>query len=246
MQLAVADDPLTPTESHVLARRLGLPLWAPPASAPGLLLAWVDGRLTLRRPPPERSTGVNVDFTQATTQRRLQGADLLWKAVRGRRRGPLRVIDATAGLGRDAYVLAARGCEVTLFERSAVVAALLADGLARGRDSGAPQVMQSCARMTLRQGSAEENLPDTGPADVVYLDPMFAQRSSHALAKKEMQLLQELLPEVDEQHTLLDAACAVATLRVVVKRPRKAPPLAGRAPAHRVLGRAIRFDIYPR
>jgi 16S rRNA (guanine1516-N2)-methyltransferase len=41
------------------------------------------------------------------------------------------VIDGTAGLGKDAFVLAGLGCKVTLVERHPVVVALLADGLAR-------------------------------------------------------------------------------------------------------------------
>ncbi|GHM54843.1 hypothetical protein ECZU51_35130 [Escherichia coli] len=38
------------------------------------------------------------------------------------------VVDATAGLGRDAFVLASVGCRVRMLERNPVVAALLDDG----------------------------------------------------------------------------------------------------------------------
>ena len=41
------------------------------------------------------------------------------------------VIDCTAGLGRDAFVLASLGCRVVMLERVTVVHALLNDGLAQ-------------------------------------------------------------------------------------------------------------------
>ena len=43
------------------------------------------------------------------------------------------VLDATAGLGKDAFVLASLGCQMTLIERQPLIAALLEDGLARAR-----------------------------------------------------------------------------------------------------------------
>src|SRR5690554_1818824 len=46
-------------------------------------------------------------------------------------RARLHVLDATAGLGQDAFVLAGLGCQVTMLERNSVIHALLADGLSR-------------------------------------------------------------------------------------------------------------------
>ncbi len=46
------------------------------------------------------------------------------------------VLDATAGLGQDAFLLALAGCIVTAVERSWVVAALLRDGLRRALADG--------------------------------------------------------------------------------------------------------------
>ena len=42
-----------------------------------------------------------------------------------------RIVDATAGLGRDSFLLASLGAEVTLIERSKHMHRLLEDGLAR-------------------------------------------------------------------------------------------------------------------
>ena len=44
------------------------------------------------------------------------------------------VIDVTAGLGKDAFVLASLGCHVTMAERNPLVRLLLEDGLRRASD----------------------------------------------------------------------------------------------------------------
>ncbi|KAA1171983.1 SAM-dependent methyltransferase [Marinobacter salinexigens] len=159
-------------------------------------------------------------------------------------RATLHVLDATAGLGQDAFVLASLGCRVTLFERNPVIHALLADGLERAALN--VECSQIIERMTLRQGSSIEWLSraDEVAADVVYLDPMFPHRDKSALVKKEMQLFRMVVGDDDDSEALLSAALACATYRVVVKRPRKAPSIPGREPTTRVEGKSSRYDIY--
>lgn len=164
----------------------------------------------------------------------------------------LHVLDATAGLGQDAFVLASLGCRVSLFERNPVIHALLADGLARAA------LNVDCApiieRMTLQRGSSIDWLADVAGdvdadrgavADVIYLDPMFPHRDKSALVKKEMQVFRTLVGDDDDSERLLDAALAVARYRVVVKRPRKAPAIGGPEPGTRIEGKSSRYDIYP-
>lgn len=156
----------------------------------------------------------------------------------------LRVLDATAGLGQDAFVLAGLGCDMMLFERSPVIHALLADGLERGRLN--TDIAEIVARMTLMEGSSIDWLrrADAGVADVIYLDPMFPHRDKSALVKKEMQLFRPIVGDDNDAEALLDAALAKATYRVVVKRPRKAPSIDGPEPATRLEGKSSRYDIY--
>ncbi|WP_298449965.1 class I SAM-dependent methyltransferase [uncultured Marinobacter sp.] len=159
----------------------------------------------------------------------------------------LHVLDATAGLGQDAFVLASLGCRVSLFERNPVIHALLADGLARAalNMDCAPII----ARMTLRAGSSIDWLTSVEEAsevaDVIYLDPMFPHRDKSALVKKEMQVFRTVVGDDDDSEALLNAALATATYRVVVKRPRKAPAIPGPEPSTRVEGKSSRYDIYP-
>ena len=156
-----------------------------------------------------------------------------------------RVLDATAGLGRDAFVLAALGCDLQLIERQPVIAALLEDGLARAARS--PDVAAVVARMRLRTGNAIELMHQwrDEPPQVIYLDPMFPHRDKSALVKKEMRLFRPLVGDDLDAPALLEAALALASHRVVVKRPRKAPAVDGAKPGYSLEGKSSRYDIYP-
>ena len=192
---------------------------------------------------------IRVDFVfGAVAHRRLFGGgsgQMIAKAVGIAPGIRPTIIDATAGLGRDAFVLAELGCAMTLIERQPLIAALLEDGLQRA--SADPEVGPIVAQMKLRAGNAIELLSawsDEAP-QVIYLDPMFPHRDKSALVKKEMRLFRPLAGDDDDAPALLAAALALATHRVVVKRPRKAPAIAGKPPGYTLEGKSSRFDIYP-
>lgn len=156
------------------------------------------------------------------------------------------VLDATAGMGSDAFVLATLGCRVTLVERSQVVAALLEDALERGlQDESDPDLNVILQRMTLVNADAADYLLTAKPQiEVVYMDPMYPEKKKAASAKKEMKVLQALLgPDLDSEK-LLDAALQTATQRVVVKRPAKAPTIDGIQPNAEIKSPNTRYDIY--
>ncbi len=153
------------------------------------------------------------------------------------------VLDATGGLGRDAFVLASLGCKVTMIERSSVVAALLEDGLRRALADA--DVSPIAERMSLLKGNAIDLMISTdNKYDVVYLDPMFPHREKSALVKKEMRLFQDLLGDDPDADQLLIPALDIARYRVVVKRPKLAPDLNGQEPTYRLEGKSCRYDIY--
>ena len=80
-----------------------------------------DGLLTLIRVGDPSLGAVSVDFddkTMAWRQRYPQQPEALLKASGVRAGQSLRVIDATAGLGQDAFMLAHAGCNVLMLERS--------------------------------------------------------------------------------------------------------------------------------
>lgn len=155
------------------------------------------------------------------------------------------VIDATAGLGRDAFLLASLGCHVTLIERSPIVAALLRDGLERAADDAS--VSEVIERMNLIEGDAAEvirSLSEDNIPDVIYLDPMFPGRDKSALVKKEMRLFHHLIGPDQDSSALLEAALGKAKRRVVVKRPKSAAPLDGPKPSAEISSKAMRYDLY--
>lgn len=156
------------------------------------------------------------------------------------------VVDLTAGLGRDGFVLASLGCRVTLVERSLPVWLLLEDGLQRAEQMAQEMELQSTLErieLVAMDGLAYLNgLAE--PADVMYLDPMFPERNKSAEVKKEMRAFHQLVGKDEDADALLVAALDRVRYRVVVKRPRKAPLLAGRQPSYQLSGKTTRFDIY--
>lgn len=219
----------------------------------GLVLEQQAEQLVLRQLDEPKVGGVCVDFaSDALTFRRLHGGgkkEAIAKAVGLKGVASLRVLDATAGLGRDAFVLASLGCTVDMIERSPVVAALLADGLSRAEQD--PSLADWLPeKMRLHHGVAYQLLanwqalsPEKIP-DVVYLDPMFPHRKKSAAVKKEMRLFQQLLGPDEDANLLLEPALALAKKRVVVKRPSGAPYLADKKPDIEMKGKANRFDVY--
>nr|WP_086003755.1 class I SAM-dependent methyltransferase [Pseudoalteromonas flavipulchra] len=191
---------------------------------------------------------IRVDFvTGAVAHRRKFGGgkgQAIAKAV-GLNKGAVpTVLDATAGLGRDAFVLASMGCKVVLHERNPVVAALLYDGLQRAyQDAEIGEWVQSTMRLVF--GSSHDLLEQAGwRPDIVYLDPMFPHREKSAQVKKEMRVFQDLVGNDLDADALLPFALQLATKRVVVKRPDYAGFLNDKTPSMQIKTKKNRFDVY--
>lgn len=248
-----ADDPALNDTAETLASELVLPrcTW-PCADYPYVLLYSAAGhppRLELRATGAAAPGPVYVDFAAGALGFRARhggrGKEPLARAVGIRGTGVPTVLDATAGLGRDAFILATLGCEVRLVERSPIIAALLRDGLRRAADH--PATREIVPHLHLRPGDAIAALAqpaEAGPPDVVYLDPMYPHRGKSALVKKEMRMLRALVGEDPDAPQLLAVALRAARRRVVVKRSRLASALPGPEPSHSLTGSTTRFDIY--
>lgn len=170
------------------------------------------------------------------------GRELLVRAARVRGAEAPTAVDATAGLGEDSLLLAAAGFTVTMFEQDPVIAALLRDAL--GRAANEPQLAGVVARMSLVEGDSVTGLREMGfSPDVVFLDPMFPERTKSAAVKKKFQLLHHLERPCDNEDELLDAALAAHPRKIVIKRPPKGPWLAGVKPSHSLAGKAVRYDV---
>ncbi|MFU2315140.1 16S rRNA (guanine(1516)-N(2))-methyltransferase RsmJ [Rahnella sp. PCH160] len=228
----------------VLAQRWNL------TSDPDAVMALVltPERLELRKRDEPKLGAIFVDFVGGTMahRRKFGGGrgEAVAKAVGIKGKYMPDVVDATAGLGRDAFVLASLGCKVRMLERNPVVAALLDDGLARGyRDAEIGPWLRE--RMTLLHASSLTALSELSPKpEVVYLDPMYPHKQKSALVKKEMRVFQGLVGPDEDADGLLEPARRLATKRIVVKRPDYAPPMADIAAQAAVVTKSHRFDIY--
>jgi 16S rRNA (guanine1516-N2)-methyltransferase len=221
-------------------------------------LRFEQGCLSLHKRDEPKLDGISVDFVSgAVAHRRKFGGgrgQSIAKAVGLKQGVTPTVVDGTAGLGRDAFVLASLGCKVIMVERNPVVAALLEDGLRRAYDDAEiGQWMRE--RMNLFHGSSLSTLAaaantstnvntNFSEIDVVYLDPMYPHREKSALVKKEMRVFQTLVGADLDADGLLAPAMALATKRVVVKRPDYAEDLDGVKPSMVIATKKNRFDVY--
>lgn len=181
-----------------------------------------------------------ADFSAASwTKRKAEGKKQ--GLVRACKPSPgLKIIDATAGWGRDAAVLASFGAEVLMLERHPVMGLLLADALSHQSDADRNMMHLSLCKtdtITYLSGLDPADYPD-----VIYIDPMHPVRTKSALVKKDMQALQEMVGADEDALDLLLCAVGRVKQRVVVKWPQKAKPLL-KADAC-IEGKTVRFDIY--
>ena len=219
------------------------------ARAAGLELTRMPEGLTLT----DGAMELRAYFARMLTrlkQGRLQ-QELLVKAARTKGVERPWAIDATAGFGEDSLLLAAAGFAADLYEQDCVIAALLQDALDRAADD--PALADAVARMRLHTGedsiaglhqtAASIEQGELAAPDVVYLDPMFPERTKSAAVKKKFQLLHHLEQPCADEETLVEAALAVHPRKVVIKRPVKGPLLAGMKPSYQLAGKAVRYDV---
>lgn len=247
-----------PEKSQALRKQLKLSICS--ESKAEQWLDWVNDKkdATLKLALCSSKQGpVSIDFLSGKKAHRRQfgggkGQPLV-RAMGQLEQGLPRIIDATAGMGGDSYVLASLGFDVQMIERSPVVAALLNDALTRANQSlntDLPtEIQESIQNLSLVNANSADYLLKKQPdIDVVYMDPMYPEKKKKAAAKKEMQALQHLVgPDLDSEK-LLEAALKTAKYRVVVKRPKGADPvncdLNNIQPSSSISSPNTRYDIY--
>jgi 16S rRNA (guanine1516-N2)-methyltransferase len=212
-----------------------------------LALELSDAGLDLLREDVQPALRLHLDFSRGRQGYRLAHAGYQREDViraMGKLPRHSRVIDASAGLGRDTLLLAAHGFRVEAWERHPVVYRLLSDALERAACE--PTLARVIDRITLHEGTVAPGTLDTR-ADAAIFDPMFPGRVKSAAVKKDMQLLQALIPtaaDSDAEQTLTTLRATVER-RIVVKRPQHASALGPDIPQSSVPGKSVRFDIYP-
>lgn len=223
-----------------LADHLGAALYNKRPEVSGLILrldadglTLTDGRLELRG-----------DFTKMLPRLKrnnLLGEHLVKAAKIRDFAGSPTAVDATAGLGEDAILLAAAGFAVQLYEYDPVIAALLQDALQRA--AMVPELAETVGRMQFNEGNSIKALQEMKVSpDLILLDPMFPGRQGAALVKKKFQLLRQLEQPCTDGVALMQAAIAAHPHKIIIKRPVKGPYLGEIRPDYSIEGKGIRFD----
>lgn len=208
-------------------------------------LSFIEGKLSLILPDQLRFTPFFIDF--ATYHKISHASDggrqLLYKAAKLKNITEQTLIDATGGWARDAFFLAKQGFKVIVIEQSESVFRLLEDAYERAlKQADLAPIM---ARMELIHANACDLFKQGLRQAVIYLDPMFPERSKSAKVKKDLQILQSLAEtSITNSEELFMLAQQAAEQRVIVKRPIKAPFLADKKPSFQYLGKTVRFDVY--
>ncbi len=215
---------------------------------PPYLLVLDQEKLTLIKAGKKNLKPLYVDFCEGSVAFRRETFsvknDLLAKAIGVKKYANPIILDTTAGLGRDGFLLACLGCKVTMLERNPILYLLLQDGLRRFANKFA-EIYVGLDYELLYQ-DAKVFLLTKMKYDIIYLDPMFPQRTKSALVKKEMQFLHDIVGPADDSETeeLLTLSLKAARYRVVVKRPLHAEKIANLNPSFCYKGKAIRYDVF--
>jgi len=250
--LAIAVCPATTDQydrAHTLATKLGIPLAQKDAKEFQFLMICSADNLSLKQTDKNGPGPIMVNFTGPSMEYRLKHGggrnQALGRAIGLKKGWQPKVIDATAGLGRDGFVLAHLGCHVHMLERSPILAAMFEDGLQRAKQTA--KTAEAAKRIQFTQAESKDflqELKQQDRPDVIYLDPMYPERTKSSLVKKEMRILRKLAGEDQDAGELLKISLYCARNRVVVKRPRLAPAIADTVPSHVITGKTSRFDVY--
>ena len=153
------------------------------------------------------------------------------------------IVDATAGLGYDAFILASLGANVTLIERSKIMFNLLQEALTEAQNFGG-EISTIIKRMDLIYGDSKDILPKLKP-EVILIDTMYKERKKSALVKNSMRLVREIVGSDPDYLELIDVALNQASNRVVIKLPRYSEEKNNYKPySHQILGKSIRYDVH--
>jgi 16S rRNA (guanine1516-N2)-methyltransferase len=190
---------------------------------------------------------LRVDFVSGAIAHRLRfgggRGQALAKAMGLRSGKTPMVVDATAGLGRDSFLLASLGAQVTMIERSEKMHGLLVQGMKRAAQEGS-EFREIIGRMTLLKGDAKDLLLGMS-AEVILIDPMHPPRTNSALVKRELRQVREIVGTDEDAADLVRVALQNALSRVVLKWPAKADPITGIQPcSHQIVGKSTRYDVF--
>jgi 16S rRNA (guanine1516-N2)-methyltransferase len=152
------------------------------------------------------------------------------------------ILDCTAGLLKDSFILANHNCNITAIEKNQTIYKLVQNGIERGLKIEKIKLILSKINFLFMDSiDFLENCSDK--FDCIYLDPMFEKSNKTRLVKKDMQIFHTLTSNSDNEK-LFSLAIAKSKKRVVVKRALHGDLLVNKKPNFQIRGNTIRFDVY--
>jgi len=233
--------------ASLLAKELNLPETKENTENFGYLLELSDKNLAINiANSPQKP--IVVDFLTKQMLFRLKNLsprkELLAKALGLKNGATPKIIDGTAGMATDSFIIASLGFEITLLERSPIIHALIKDGIKRAKNHPSTKAAANRINLINQDGITFFANMSERP-DIIYLDPMFPEKKKSAKPTKAMQTFQDILGNDLDADKLLNAALTCARKRVVVKRPRLGATIENIvAPSFTMQGSSSRFDIY--
>ena len=188
-----------------------------------------DGRLGF-----VQKRGFNFTISDFSKLRPLTAGQPMAKAL-GRNK-KLSVLDCTAGWGMDSALMAKSGFKVLAFEQNPLMFEILEEELKHN----------TSLPLKFRLGDSFEylkSISESEKPDIVFIDPMFAEKSKGAKSEKAIQILQNLVEPSPLTEEKLKLAISKAKSHVVVKQNKRAPGFSIR-PSARFEGQSTRFDVY--
>ena len=235
--------------SESLTTQLNLDLVLPfeKLKSDNAIFDYVNGQLVLHLLLDNKPDKLRFDLAQGEVALRAakvsKSNEVVAKAIGCKSHYRPKVLDATAGMGRDSLIMAMLGCEVIMHERNMAIYQLLNNALVRLKES--PEFNSDIfSRLSLYQKNSTDEIETKDNIDVIYLDPMFPERKKSALVKKEMRLFKLIAGEDPDADELLISSLQMKVKRIVVKRPKGAPCLADKKPSHEIVAKKFRYDVY--
>ena len=207
------------------------------SKAPNYQIELYEKRLSVYQKQDKHHVFVDFDSKQLNFRSSAHlNAELIIKAVLGKKKQATTIMDCTAGFGNDSYLLSLTGSQISAYESNPLMNALLADGLNRAVISN----------ITLLKKDAMQHLKNTD-CQVIYIDPMYPATKKSAKNNKQMAFLQSIVGHQTQMASdLFEQAKLSKAKKIVIKRPVKSDFVNDIKPTSQIVGKAARFDIYAR
>ncbi|CAL4324601.1 class I SAM-dependent methyltransferase [Buchnera aphidicola] len=166
------------------------------------------------------------------------------KAIGIKKKPFLNVIDATAGLGKDSFMMFSYGCTITMIENNPILSILIYDGLKRSYNDPIIGNIIKKKMKHINHSSINIQSLNLQKPDVIYLDPMFPRKKKKSLPKKHMNTIQNLVKKDSDTQLLFNACKNFAKNRIVVKRKKNFKIISKNKPNYMIYSKKYRFDVY--